>query len=144
MKKFYDGVIKMRVVLIILFLIAAGICGYCRQFISVNYDMNSYLPEDAPSTVAMDVMGEEFDGAIPNARVMIKDVSQQEALKYKEKLEAVDGVSSVMWLDDNMPYNMPLSMYSKKLVHTYYKDKNALFTVTIDEDKINSSLKLYN
>ena len=102
--------------------------------------MNSYLPEDAPSTVAMDVMGEEFDGAIPNARVMIKDVSQQEALKYKEKLEAVDGVSSVMWLDDNMPYDMPLSMYSKKLVQTYYKDKNALFTVTIDEDKINSAV----
>lgn len=140
MKKFYDGVIKMRVILIILFLIAAGICGYCRQFISVNYDMNSYLPEDAPSTVAMDVMQEEFDGAIPNARVMIKNVSQQEALKYKEKLKAVDGVSSVMWLDDSMPYNMPLSMYSKKLVHTYYKDKNALFTVTIDEDKINSAV----
>ena len=140
MKKFYDGVIKMRVVLIILFLIVAGICGYCRQFISVNYDMNSYLPEDAPSTVGMDVMEDEFDGAIPNARVMIKDVTQKEALDYKEKLEAVDGVSSVMWLDDNIPYNMPLSMYSKKLVHTYYKDRNALFTVTIDEDKINSAV----
>ncbi len=137
MKKFYDGVIKIRGILIVLFLIAAGVCGYCRQFISVNYDMNSYLPEDAPSTVAMDVMEEEFDGAIPNARVMIKNVSQKEALKCKEKLEAVDGVSSVMWLDDNIPYNMPLSMYSKKLVDTYYKDKNALFTVTIDEDKIN-------
>ena len=88
--------------------------------------MNSYLPEDAPSTVAMDVMGEEFDGAIPNARVMIKDVSQQEALKYKEKLEAVDGVSSVMWLDDNMPHDMPLSMYSKKLVQTYYWYKHII------------------
>ena len=140
MKKFYEGVLKARVVLIILFLIAAGICGYCKQFISVNYDMNSYLPEDAPSTKALNVMEEEFDGAIPNARVMVKDVTQKEALKYKEKLEAVDGVISVTWLDDNIPYDMPLSMYSKKLVHTYYKDKNALFSITIDEDKINSAV----
>lgn len=139
-KKFYEGVIKMRIVLIIFFLIAAGICGYCKQFISVNYDMNSYLPEDAPSTKALNVMEKEFDGAIPNARVMVKDVTQKEALRYKEKLEKVDGVISVNWLDDNIPYNMPLSMYSKKLVHTYYKNKNALFSVTIDEDKINDAV----
>lgn len=140
MKKFYEGVLKVRVVLVILFLIAAGICGYYKQFISVNYDMNSYLPEDASSTKAMNVMEDEFDGAIPNARVMVKNVTQREALKYKEKLEAVDGVSSVTWIDDSMPYDMPLSMYSKKFVQTYYKDKNALFSVTIDEDKINSAV----
>lgn len=140
MKKFYEGVIKGRVVIIVLFLVVAGICGYCQQFISVNYDLNSYLPEDAASTKAINVMEDEFDGAIPNARVMIKDVTQEEALEYKEKLEDVDGVSSVTWLDDNMPFDMPLSMYSKKLVNTYYKDKNALFSVTIDEDKINSAV----
>ena len=140
MKKFYEGVIKARGIIILLFLIAAGICGYCQQFISVNYDINAYLPDDAPSTKALNVMEDEFDGAIPNARVMVKNVTQQQALKYKEKLEAVDGVSSVTWLDDNMPYDMPLSMYSKKLVQTYYKDKNALFSVTIDEDKINSAV----
>ncbi len=140
MKKFYEGVIKARGIIILLFLIAAGICGYCQQFISVNYDINAYLPDDAPSTKALNVMEDEFDGAIPNARVMVKNVTQKQALKYKEKLEAVDGVISVTWLDDNMPYNMPLSMYSKKLVHTYYKDKNALFSVTIDEDKINSAV----
>lgn len=140
MKKFYEGVIKGRVVIIVLFLVVAGICGYCQQFISVNYDLNSYLPEDAASTKAINVMEDEFDGAIPNARVMIKDVTQEEALEYKEKLEDVDGVSSVTWLDDNIPFDMPLSMYSKKLVNTYYKDKNALFSVTIDEDKINSAV----
>ena len=42
-----------------------------QKFVSVNYDMNSYLPEDSPSTVALDVMEDEFDGGIPNARVLI-------------------------------------------------------------------------
>lgn len=140
MKKFYGAVIKARKVIMVLFLIAACICGYCRQFISVNYDMNSYLPEDAVSTVALDVMGEEFDGAIPNARVMIKDVTYKEALQYKERLEALDGVTSVMWLDDKMLFNMPLEMYDTETVETYYKDNAALFTVTIEEDSINSTV----
>lgn len=40
-------------------------------------------------------MGEEFDGGITNARVMVKDVTIPEALECKEKLEAVEGVSDV-------------------------------------------------
>ena len=140
MKKFYSVVIRFRKLLMFFFLIAAGVCGYCRQFVSVNYDMNSYLPEDAVSTVALDVMGEEFEGAIPNARVMIKDVTYKEALNYKEKLEAVDGVLSVMWLDDKMILDMPLEMYDEEMVETYYKDNTALFTVTIEEESINSTV----
>lgn len=140
MKKFYGVVIKCRKVMMILFIVAACMCAYCRQFISVNYDMNAYLPEDAVSTVALDVMGEEFEGAIPNARVMVKDVTQKEALEYKEKLEAVDGVISVMWLDDKMLFDMPLEMYDTDTVETYYKDNAALFTVTIEEDSIHSAV----
>ena len=140
MEKFYGVVIKARKVLVILFLIAAGVCGYCRQFISVNYDMNSYLPEDVPSTVALNTMEEEFEGAIPNARVLIKNVTYKEALAYKEKLEAVSGVSSVTWLDDQTLWEMPLSMYDQDTVETYYKDNAALFLVTIDKDSINTTV----
>lgn len=140
MKKFYGAVIKARKVIMVLFVIAVCVCGYCSQFISVNYDMNSYLPEDAASTVALDVMGEEFEGAIPNARVMIKDVTQKEALEYKEQLEAVDGVISVMWVDDNMILDMPLEMYDTDMVETYYKVDAALFNVTIEEESINSAV----
>ena len=140
MEKFFGIVIKARKVIMLLFLIAAGLCGYCQQFISVNYDMNSYLPENAVSTVALEVMEEEFEGAIPNARVLIKNVTEKEALVYKEKLEEIDGVISVMWLDDKKILDMPLEMYDQKMVETYYKDNAALFTVTIEEESINSAV----
>ena len=51
-----------------------------QKFVSVNYDMNSYLPEDSPSTVALDVMEDEFDGGIPNARVLIYNVTVPEEM----------------------------------------------------------------
>ena len=135
MKKFYSGVIKYRYVIMVLFLIATLFCGYSRNLIKVDYDMNDYLPETSPSTVALDVMGQQFDGAIPNARVMVKAADEKEAREYKDKLQAIDGVISVSWLDDVFPIDVPLSMYPQKTLETYYKDGYALFQVSIEEEK---------
>ena len=112
MKKFYSGVIKCRYVIMAVFLVAAVICGYCKNLVKVDYDMNDYLPESSSSTVALGVMNQEFDGAIPNA-----------------------GVISVSWLDDAVPVDMPFSMYPEDTLETYYKDGYALFQVTIEEEK---------
>lgn len=140
MKRFYGKIIQFRKIIMLAFLLLAVLCAYCKQFISVNYDMNDYLPDDTPSTVALDVMGDEFDGEIPNARVMVKNVTIAQALDYKERLEKIDGVSSVTWLDDNVPITIPLEMMDQDTVDTYYKDNNALFSVTIQEDAVNDAV----
>ena len=140
MERFFDKVIRYRKAIMVVFFAAAVLCLCCRQFIAVNYDMNDYLPEDSASTVALDVMEEEFGGAIPNARVMIRNVSINQALDYKEKLQAVEGVSAVNWLDDTMPITVPLEMMPESTVETYYQGKNALFSVTIEEEYVNSAV----
>lgn len=134
MKKFYRGVVKYRKIILVLFLIFAAFCAFLKNQVSVNYDMNDYLPEDAKSTIALELMGQEFEGGIPNARVMIKNVSIPEALEYKEQLEAVDGVTGVTWLDDAVDVTAPISTLDTDTVETYYKDNTALFTVTIEEE----------
>lgn len=98
--------------------------------------MNDYLPDDSKSTVSLDVMEKEFDGGIPNARVMINNVTVPEALEYKEKIEAVKGVSAVTWLDDSIDITQPLETIDRKTVETYYKDSTALLSVTIEEESI--------
>lgn len=103
--------------------------------VPVNYNMTDYLPASAPSTVAIDVMEEEFDEAVANTRVMVKNVSIQKALAFKEKMEAIDGVSGVMWLDDVMDMKTPIEMADADTVETYYQDGNALFTFQVDEGK---------
>lgn len=135
MKSFYDKVIKYKKFILITFLILSVLCIICKPMVSVNYDMNSYLPDDSPSTIALDTMEKEFDGGIPNARVMIRDVTIPEALEYKETLESIDGIISVTWLDDAIDLKEPLEMQNTEEVETYYKDNTALFTLTIDEEK---------
>ena len=61
MNYFYDKVIKHRKIILTVFFLLCFVCIFCKQMVSVNYDMNSYLPDGTASTVALDVMEEEFD-----------------------------------------------------------------------------------
>ena len=135
MRAFYDKVIRHRKIILIIFVVLTILMAVCKSFVAVNYDMNAYLPEDSASTTALDVMEKEFDGGIPNARVMIRDVSMAEALEYKEKLSRIEGVTEVQWLDDLVGVTQPLEFADADTVGNYYKDGNALFTVTIAEDE---------
>ncbi|MGN1129955.1 MAG: RND family transporter, partial [Ruminococcus sp.] len=134
MKKFYTGVVNHRKIILVVFLLAFLVCIILQNFVEVNYDINDYLPEDTHSTISLNKMEEEFDGGIPNARVMISDVTIPQALKYKEKLEAVEGVTSVTWLDDSIDVTIPIETQNTDTVESYYKDNTALFTVTIKEE----------
>lgn len=135
MTRFYTKIVKRRWLILVIFLIALVVSLICKPMVSVDYDMNDYLPENSASTQALNLMEEEYDGGIPNARVMVENVSVAEALEYKAKIQAVDGVTDVTWLDDSVSVTVPLETQDTDTVETYYKDGNALFSVTIDEDK---------
>lgn len=135
MEKIYRRILDHKKIVIVIFLMACLTSIYFAPQVEVNYDMNDYLPEDSPSTQALSLMEEEFQGGVPNARVMIEDLSIPEALKYKEKIKAIEGVSDVLWLDDTINIREPLEVQDKKSIESYYKENNALFTVTVDEEK---------
>ncbi|MFP7333631.1 MMPL family transporter [Shouchella clausii] len=129
---FVDTIIKHKKGIILLFAITALLAAVAQFFVSTNYNMVDYLPDDAPSTEGLALMEEEFRSAMPNTNVLIHDVSIQEALRYKEQLASIDGVSDVSWLDDVFDIRIPLEMADTSLIETYYKDRDALFSVTID------------
>ena len=135
MQKFYRGIVDHPKLIITIFLAATLLCAVLQSMVGVNYDMTAYLPEDSHSTVSLELMENEFEGGIPNARVMIRNVTIPEALEYKGKLLACDGVADVMWLDDVTSIYVPMNQLDADTVETYYKDDTALFTVTISEDK---------
>ena len=135
MRKFYNRIVNHSKAILSFFILLFVTCFIVRQFIAVNYDMNDYLPPTSSSTVALDVMEEEYDGGIPNARIMLQNVSVPEVLEYKKSIKSVDGVSDVTWLDDLADITEPIETMDVSTVETYYKDGNALLSVTIEEDK---------
>lgn len=75
------------------------------------------------------------EDANPYLRVMIRDASIADALYYKEKIAVVDGVDEINWLDDAANIYAALETLPEKTVNEWYKNKNALFSVTVDEEK---------
>ena len=134
-RRFYRATTRRPKAVVLIFVVLAAICALCKPLIAVNYDMNDYLPPDTASTRALDAMDAEYDGGVPNARVMVKDVTIPEALRCKAALEAVDGVTSVTWLDDAANVEQPLETLDQDTVSSYYQDGAALFSVTIADDQ---------
>ncbi len=134
MERFYGAVVARRKLVVTLFLLAAAAGLVLRPMVPVNYDINDYLPADSPSTVAIDVLEEQFDGGIPNARVMVRDVTVPEALQIKQRLAEVPGVLGVTWLDDSVDVTTPLAAMDQDVLDSYYRDGTALFTVTVADE----------
>lgn len=133
MNKFYTGVVRHRKFVIIAFALLFVLCFFLKNLVSVNYDINDYLPDSTHSTVSLKMMEQEFSGGIPNCRVMLYDVTIPEVLEYIEKIQAVEGVADVTWLDDSADVTVPLATLDKSLVESYYKDGNALLSITVNE-----------
>lgn len=130
MDRFTHFVTEHCKAIVALTFVLVAICGVLSLFVPVNYNLASYLPEESESTVAINVMAEEFDD-VASARVMLDDVTTEEALEVKEQIADVPGVQSVLWLDDVADLSTPIAAIDEALVDAYYKDGNALFNVTI-------------
>ena len=133
MRKLYESIVNHKKTVIVAFVMAMIVSAVCSTMVNVNYDINDYLPDGTASTVALDTMNEEYDMSIPNARVMVSNLTVAQALEMKQKLSEIEGVEDVTWLDDVIDTDIPLETTDKDTVENYYKDNKALFTVTINE-----------
>ena len=138
MDRYTSFILKHRKMIITVFVVLAVICAGLSTLVGVNYNFADYLPDDAPSTKALNIMEEEYSQPIPNMRVVVYDVTIPQALDYKEKIENVEGVKEVNWLDDSIDIYEPLELADQDTIDTWYKNSDALFSITVsdnDEEK---------
>ncbi len=140
MEKFYRGILAHRRSIVISFVIIAIVSAFMMLGVKVNYNMADYLPPSAQSTKAVEIMETEFTEGMPNTNVLVHDVGVPEALDYKAQLEGIAGVTQVMWLDDVADVKVPLDTLDTKTVEGFYKDGDALFSVTIAEGQESSAV----
>ena len=135
MDKYAEFILGHRRWIIGIFLLLALVCAGLSTMVGVNYNFADYLPDDAKSTKALDVMEKEYSQSVPNMRVMIYDVTIPEALHYKEKLEKAKGVEEVNWLDDAVDIYAPIEMADDSALEEWYKDSDALYSITVSDEK---------
>lgn len=127
-----------------IFFVLTVVCAICFPFVGVNYDLSKYLPDFAPTKQALDVMEEEF-GYPGTARIMVKDVSMQEAKSLRKQISEVDGVDLVVGADLATNVYMGDGFLDNNLTEEFYKDGNAVFEVIFEDgDSDKSTHKAIN
>lgn len=136
MERFFRAILRHKRVVVFLFLLSAIIGAILSTGVKVNYTFADYLPEDTPSTIALDTMNEEFGSGAPNARLVVEHRSVPQALALKEKIAEIEGIRDITWLDDAADIKGPLELIGRSTLDQYYKDGKACFSLTIDSDKL--------
>jgi len=88
---------KKLIVLAYLIFIVFSLVG--MQFVSIEYDLGSYLPKDMNSIVGKGILQEDFQ-VNGSAKLLIKSSSLSRVQEIKDRIKAVPGVKNVIWLDD--------------------------------------------
>ena len=125
------GILNHRKMVVSGFVGLALVCACMIPFVKTNYDMVDYLPPDAQSTRAVAIMTEDFSQSMPNANVLVNDVSVAEAQVIKDEIAGLDGVEMVLWLDDMVDLAQPLETLDSDTVEQYYRDGSAMYQVSI-------------
>ncbi len=131
MEKIFQFILKHNRAVIIVFVVLSVFCLILSSFVERNYNLVDYLPRDAESTTAFNIMNEEFDKPIQNLRACIEVESVQEAIEIKNKISSLETVIDIMWLDDVVNLSQPIENIDKAISENYYKDNTALYTITI-------------
>ena len=114
------------------FMAGVLLCGIMSLFVGTNYDLTEYLPKWAPVEQGIQVMEDHF-GYPGSARLMIDDVSIYQAKRYKDQVEALDGVDTVTWLDSTVAVYESEAFLNSHDIEDYYKDGHAVMDILFEE-----------
>ncbi len=133
MKRFFSLICRRRAVVCIIFAAAVVLSLMLLPGVSVNYNLADYLPESSDTKRAIKVLEQEFSypGTV---YVMLEGRTIPEILETKQELSGIDGVRSVLWLDDLYDIAQPLSHIPESALESWYKDGAALLQVEFEEN----------
>lgn len=131
MQKVADFIVNHKKVIIILYAVLLAIGFLLSLGVSVNYNLAEYLPDDAGSKKAIAILEQEYSNN-GSASLFIRDTSITQALEIKNQVQNVEGVKSLVWLDDIYDLKQPLSHMDETIVDDYFKDGSALMLISFD------------
>lgn len=132
MKKLSQMIAKNRVVILVLafILLIPSAFGYFNT--KVNYDILSYLPSDLETRQAQAILKEQF-GCGSLAMLIVDDMDNKDVEKLKEKVEEVQGVNEVIWINDALDISVPMEILPSSVKDMLFSDNSTLMIVKLSE-----------
>lgn len=94
MEKLATFIVDKRNLFFLLYIFALIFCFFSTNWVKVENDITTYLPEETETRQGLTIMNNEFV-TYGTARVMVSNISYERGERLKEDLESIAGVSSV-------------------------------------------------
>jgi predicted RND superfamily exporter protein len=132
LRRIAELIVKFRKLLILIFLAAAIGCLFTISKVHVINELTDYLPANTETRQGVDLMDEEFT-TFGTAKVMIDNVSYQEALQIVEDLKEIKGVSEVSFYEEDDEDETEIT--DGEALRDVYNDLSALISITFETEE---------
>ena len=111
MTKLATFIVDKRTLFFLLTIILLIFSAFSRNWVQVENELTAFLPDDAETKKALDVMEEQFT-TYGTAEVMVENITYDEAQRLYDVVSAVKGVQSVAFDDTTDHYSAASALYS--------------------------------
>ena len=129
MRKLAELIVNNRKLLMVIFIAAAIGSAIMSSHVEVVQELTDYLPEDTETRQGVDLMDAEFT-TFGTAKVMISNVTYEEAKDIVEQLKDIKGVSAVDFYEESDEDETEIT--DGEELSDYYKNLSALLSITFD------------
>ena len=142
MVKFGNFIVKHRVMILIIGFLMLIPCAIGYITTRTNYDILSYLPSDIETMKGQDILSEDF-GKAGFSMVMLDGMKDKDVVAAKQKMEAVEGVASVVWYDSIADITLPKEILPQKLYDFFNADSgNSTLLIVFFKDTTAADMTL--
>ncbi len=98
----------------------------------VNYDILSYLPDSLETVAGQDIMVDEF-GMGAFSMVIVDGMEKKDVAALEERIEAMDHVEKVLWYDDFVGIDVPISMIPGAVADALFQGDSTMMIALFDQ-----------
>ena len=100
-------IVDKRNIIFLIYIAAAVFCIFSSGWVEVSDSLTKYLPESTETQIGLELMDDEFT-TFGTARIVVENVSYEQAEKICADIERVPGVKEVVFDDSPEHYNREL------------------------------------
>lgn len=132
MNKLRKLIVKYRNVILgfAVLLLIPSVLGYLNT--KVNYDILYYLPGEIETMQGQEILRSEF-GKGAFAMEIVEGMPYKDVAKVKEKIEAVDGVESVIWYDSVADLSIPVTVLPDEIREAFNAEDSTLMAIFFED-----------
>ena len=135
MRKLAEFIVDKRKFLLIIFIAAAIGSVIMSSHINVIQELTDYLPDDTETSIGLDVMDEQFT-TFGTAKVMVQNVTYDQAKAIADQLKDIKGVSAVDFYeedeDDENNDSEEKEFTNSEDMRDSYQDLAALYSISFE------------